>query len=64
MNPFPETIKTGISGRKVTKFVRNGFVMMRVIREEYPSVIWVSWIRRIGERPACVEPATHGAENC
>ena len=49
-NPFPEVIKTRIAGRKVTKFTRNGFVMLRVVREEYPTIIWVSWIRRIGER--------------
>ncbi|HUU39872.1 MAG TPA: hypothetical protein VMW42_02915 [Desulfatiglandales bacterium] len=54
-NPFPQIIKTRIAGRKVTKFTRNGFVMLRVVREEYPSVIWVSWIRKIGERTACVE---------
>jgi len=61
-SPFPEIIKTRIAGRKVTKFIRNGFVMLRVVLEEYPTVIWVSWIRKIGERQACVEQAALGAE--
>jgi len=59
-NPFPEVIKTRIAGRKVTRFVRNGFVMLRVVREEYPSVIWVSWIRKISERRLPKEIAAQG----
>lgn len=61
-NPFPQVIEARIGGRKSRKFIRNGWVMLRVIREEYPSVIWVSWIRKIGERRAYVEQAALGVE--
>ena len=45
-NPFPEIIKTRINGRKVTRSVRGDFVVIRVVREDLPNVIWVHWRRR------------------
>lgn len=46
MSPFPEIIKTRINGRKVTRSVRGDFVVIRVVWEDFPNVIWVHWRRR------------------
>lgn len=52
MSPFPEIIKTRINGCKVKSFIYGKWVMAKVVRPEMPSVIWLHWIRRIGERQA------------
>ncbi len=62
MSPFPKVIRTRIHGCKEERQVRDKWVILKIVRPELPNVIWVHWIRRVGERPAYVEKAALGAK--
>jgi hypothetical protein len=46
LSPFPKVISTRINGRKTTRVVRGGWVIIQTVRPDDPNVIRVQWIAK------------------